>query len=104
MASSGFAATAPRYARLVSPYDSRTSQHLGGAPDLMDVEDAAGLLAVSRDEVMKRILAGRVPYVRLTRPTRDEFRIPLQGLLTALALDMPPGAHGEGEIGGVSPD
>src|SRR4051794_34530884 len=63
---------------------SMASLHTGDAARLVTVREAADVLAVSTEDVMRWIEHDTIPYIRLRRGPRPEDRIPLQGLLGML--------------------
>jgi len=60
----------------------------GLTPQLLTLAQAAELLRVSADLIHEWVSAGLIPFIELSRtsPTQS-VRIPLQGLLSAPALD-----------------
>jgi excisionase family DNA binding protein len=66
----------------------RTAGGAATQPRLVTVSQVASLLAVSHETVRKWIARGTIPYIVLPHDadaTRNEYRIPLQGLLTCLS-------------------
>jgi hypothetical protein len=67
---------------------NRTLSGAATQPRLITVTQAANLLAVSDETVRKWITRGTIPYLVLPHDPdskRNEYRIPLQGLLTCLS-------------------
>jgi excisionase family DNA binding protein len=63
---------------------SPASLHTGDAAELVTPEQAADILLVAAHAVRKWISEGSIPYLRTEGGPREQYLIPLQGMLSVL--------------------